>query len=163
MFPLPHIDDTLDLLSGAEYFTTLGLASGYWQVCMDQASQEKTPFVTYSGVYEFKKMPLGLVNAPATFQRLVEVVLNEMARDVCMVYLDDVLVANWHNLQEHNDNLIKVFQQQRSVNLTLKPKKCKFAQLEVCYLGHVVSAVRVCTDPAKLQTVLEFPVNTNVK
>ena len=81
----------------------------------------------------------------------------------CVYGVPGWCVSNCHNLQEHNDNLIKVFQQLRSVNLTLKPKKCKFAQLEVCYLGHVVSAVRVCTDPAKLQTVLEFPVNTNVK
>ena len=58
VFPLPRIDDTLDLLSGAKYFTTLDLAPGYWQVCMDQASQEKTAFVTYSGLHEFKKIPL---------------------------------------------------------------------------------------------------------
>ena len=162
VFPLPRIDDTLDLLSGAKYFTTLDLASGYWQVCMDQGSQEKTAFVTYSGLYEFKKMPFGLVNAPATFQRLMEVVLNGLARDGCMVYLDDVLVIG-RTFQEHNDNLIKVFQRLRSAGLTLKPKKCKFAQLEVCYLGHVVSEEGVRTDPAKLQAVLEFPVPTNVK
>ena len=126
---------------------------------MDQASQEKTAFVTYSGLYEFKKMPFGLVNAPATFQRLMEVVLNGLAREGCMVYLDDVLVIG-RTLQEHNDNLIKVFQRLRSAGLTLKPK---FAQLEVCYLGHVVSAEGVRTDPAKPQAVLEFPVPTNVK
>ena len=76
---------------------------------MDQASQEKTTFVTYSRLYEFKKMPFGLVNASATFQRLMEVVLNGLAREGCMVYLDDVLVIR-RTLQEHNDNLIKVFQ-----------------------------------------------------
>ena len=162
VFPLPRIDDTLDLLSGAKYFTTLDLASGYWQVCMDQASQEKTAFITYSGLYEFKKMPFGLVNAPATFQRLLEVVLNGLARHGCMVYLDDVLVVG-RTFEEHNDNLAKVFQRLRSAGLTLKPKKCKFAQLEVCYLGHVVSAGGVRTDPAKLQAIVEFPVHTNVK
>ena len=162
VFPLPRIDDTLDLLSGAKYFTTLDLASGYWQVCMDQASQEKTAFITYSGLYEFKKMPFGLVNAPATFQRLMEVVLNGLARHGCMVYLDDVLVVG-RTFGEYNDNLAKVFQRLRSAGLTLKPKKCKFAQLEVCYLGHVVSAGGVRTDPAKLQAIVEFPVPTNVK
>ena len=162
VFPLPRIDDTLDLLSGAKYFTTHDLASGYWQICMDPASQEKTAFITHSGLYEFKKMPFGLVNAPATFQRLMEVVLSGLARDGCMVYLDDILVFG-RTLGEHNDNLAKVFQRLRSAGLTLKPKKCKFVQTEVCYLGHVVSAEGVRTDPSKLQAILEFPVPDNVK
>ena len=100
-FPLPRIDDTLDLLAGAKYFTTLELASGYWQVPMEESSQEKTAFITYSGLYEFRKMPF---NAPATFQRLMEVVLAGIARDGCHVYLDHVLVFG-KTLEEHNHNL----------------------------------------------------------
>ena len=162
VFPLPRIDDTVDMLSGAKYFTTLDLASGYWQVCMDHASQEKTAFITHSGLYEFKKMPFGLVNAPATFQRLMEVVLSGLARDGCMVYLDDILVFG-RTVKEHNDNLAKVFERLRSAGLTLKPKKCKLVQVEVCYLGHIVSAEGVRTDPSKLQAILEFPVPHDVK
>lgn len=84
-FPLPCIDETLDLLYGANYFTTLDLASGYWQVPTEPASQEKTPFVTHCGLYEFRKMPFGLGNAPTTFQRLMEMVLSGLARDKCQV------------------------------------------------------------------------------
>ena len=150
VFPLSHIDDTSDLLSGAKYFTTLDLAFGYWQVCVDQASREKTAFITHSGLYEFKKMhmPFGLVNAPAKFQRLMEVVLNGLARDGYMMYLDDVWIVG-RKFEENNDNLAKVFQRLRSAGITLKPKKCKFAQLQVTYLGHVVSAEGVQTDPKK--------------
>ena len=92
-FPLPRIDDTLDVLAGSKYFTTLDLASGYWQVAMHPADIEKTAFVTYGGLYEFRRMPFGLVNAPATFQRLMELVLSGLARKCCLVYLDDVLVV----------------------------------------------------------------------
>ena len=106
-FPLPRMDDTLDQLAGAKFFTTLNLAAGYWQVAMDPSDQEKTAFMTYSGLYEFKKMPFGLVNASAKFQRLMEVVLSGLTREVCLVYLDDVLVMG-KTMEEHNENL-KVF------------------------------------------------------
>ena len=138
-FPLPRIDDTLDLLSGARYFTTLDLASGYWQVAMEESSKEKTAFTTYSGLYQFKKMPFGLVNAPATFQRLMEVVLSGLARTVYLVYLDDILVIG-KTLEEHNVNLARVLERMRSAGLRFQPKKCHFAREELGYLGYVVSA-----------------------
>ena len=95
-FPLPRIDDTLDLLSGSKYFTTLDLASGYWQVGMEPSSAEKTAFVTLSGLYEFCKIPFGLINAPATFQHLMEIVLAGPIRDgCCLVYLDNVTILGW--------------------------------------------------------------------
>ena len=161
-FPLPRIDDTLDLLAGAKYFTTLDLASGYWQVAMDPASIEKTAFTTYSGLYEFRKMPFGLVNAPATFQRLMEVVLSGLARGNCHVYLDDVLVFG-RTLEEHNANLARVFGRIRGAGLRLKPKKCEFAQESVLYLGHVVSADGIQTNPEKLRAVNHYRTPVAVK
>ena len=92
MFPLPRIDDTLDLLAENRYFTTLDLALGYWQVHMHPESREKTAFSTTSGLYEFMAVPFGLCNAPDTFQRLMEVVLMGLTREKCVVYLDDILI-----------------------------------------------------------------------
>ena len=89
MYPLPRVDDLLDLLAHSKYFTTLDLASGYWQVKVEPQSQEKTAFVTHSGLFEFKKMPFGLCNAPATFQRLMERVLEGLTRSKCLVYIDE--------------------------------------------------------------------------
>ena len=91
-YPLPYIEDSLNTLGGARFFCSLDLASRYWQVEMDAADREKTAFVTQGGLYEFRVMPFGLVNAPATFERLMERVLRGIALSECLVYLDDILV-----------------------------------------------------------------------
>ena len=107
VYPLPRVDDILEALAGARYFSTLDLASGYWQVTMDQAAREKTAFVTHAGLYEFNKMPFGLCNAPATFQRLMETVLAGLTRRRCFVYLDDILVIS-NTWEEHLSNIQQV-------------------------------------------------------
>jgi hypothetical protein len=138
VLPLPRIDDTLDLPSQTKFFTTLDLASGYWQVQMDSGSKEKTAFVTHSGLFEFCVMPFGLCNASSTFQRLMEIVLAGLARECCMVYIDDVLVMG-HEFEDHLSNLRKVFERLRSAELKLKPQKCFFRSGRAEYLGYVVS------------------------
>ena len=109
VFPLPRIDDSLDMLSKSKFFSTLDLASGFWQVEMEPSSRRKTAFVTHSGLYEFGVMPFGLVNAPSTFQRLMESVLAGLSGEKCIVYIDDILVpgATW---EEHLQKLQQVFQ-----------------------------------------------------
>ena len=90
-YPLPRVDECLDLLSGHKYFSTLDLATGYWQVRMAEESQGKTAFTMHNGLFEFTVMPFGLCNAPATFQRLMSKVLKGLVNEKCMVYLDDIL------------------------------------------------------------------------
>lgn len=107
-------------------------------------------------------MPFGLVNAPATFQRLMEVVLAGLVGRRCLVYLDDIIIFG-RTVEEHNQNLMEVLKRLREAGLRLKTTKCKFLQLEVKYLGHVVSGNGVCTDPAKLEAVRDFPTPTSVK
>ena len=162
VYPLPRIDETLDVLSGARFFTTLDLASGYWQVSMDPAAREKTAFVTHAGLYEFKVMPFGLCNAPATFQRLMEVVLTGLTRNQCFVYLDDILVIS-RTWNEHLENLQLVFDRLREAGLSLKPKKCTFARRKALYLGHVVSEQGIEVDTEKVEKVRNYPIPTNVK
>ena len=152
----------LDSLAKQKYFTTLDLASGYWQVNMDPQSQEKTAFITHSGLYEFCVMPFGLCNAPATFQRLMEVVLRGLVRECCLVYLDDILVIG-RTFTEHLANLAKVFSRLREAGLHLKPSKCHLVATEVEYLGHVVSHQGVTADPKKIKAVQEYPVPIDVK
>ena len=92
-YPLPRVDDTLDTLSGSKWFTTLDLISGYWQVELEEKDREKTAFCTPDGLFEFKVMPFGLCNAPATFQRLMDMVLAGLQWANCLVYLDDIIVV----------------------------------------------------------------------
>ena len=150
------------MLAGTRYFSSLDLASGYWQVGMDKDSQEKTAFTTYAGLYEFTVMPFGLCNAPATFQRLMEKVLHDLAREKYLIYLDDVLVIG-HTFQEHLDNLREVFTRPSKAGLRLKPAKCKLARRQVEFLGYVVSEGGISADQKKIRAVTEFPTPTDLR
>ena len=160
--PLPRIDDTLDLLGGASYFSTLDLASGYWQVEVDPLDREKTAFITPFGLHQFRVMPFGLSNAPATFQRLMEQVLAGLHWSTCLVYLDDIIVFS-RTVADHLDQLRDVFTRLKNAGLTLKPSKCHLLQMEVRYLGHVVSGKGIQTDPEKVRSVFDWPIPLNQK
>lgn len=161
-YPLPRIDSTLDSLAGATYFTTLDLASGYWQVAVDDNDKEKTAFSTLNGHFEFNVMPFGLTNAPATFQRLMACVLAGLTGEECLIYLDDIIVFS-SSFEEHLSRLTRVFQALQHAGLQLKPTKCHFACREVKYLGHIVSEKGIKPDPSKVKAVSEYPIPKNVK
>ena len=147
-YPLPRIDDTLDTLSGSQWFSTLDLLSGYWQVEVAERDREKTAFTTHEGLFEFKVMPFGLCNAPATFQRLMDLILAGVQWSRCLVYLDDVIVIG-RDFDEHLSNLSVVLQKLRESGLQLKPAKCVLCRESVSYLGHTVSREGIATDPEK--------------
>ena len=162
VFPLPRIEDYLDALAGTRYFTTLDLASGFWQVPMHEDSIDKTAFVSHAGSYEFTVMPFGLKNAPYTFQRLMSRVLAGLSQKVCMSYIDDVLVVG-QNFDEHVKNLRTVLLRLREAGLKLRTTKCDLLKSRVRYLGFIVSSDGVEVDPEKTRAVSEFPVPRNVK
>ncbi|MEW8092744.1 MAG: reverse transcriptase domain-containing protein [Candidatus Thiodiazotropha endolucinida] len=160
-YPLPRIDDTLDALSGSMWFSTLDLASGYWQIKLSERSKKKSAFVTpHRGLYHFNVMAFGLTNAPATFQRLMEKVLFGLTPQKCLCYLDDIIILG-KTFDQALENLQLVFQRLREANLKLKPKKCFLFQPKVTYLGHVVSEDGITCDPAKIEAVKHWPTPTN--
>ena len=159
-FPLPRIDETFDALSGAIYFSTLDLASAYWQVGVAVADVPKTAFVTSRGLFEFTAMPFGLTNAPATFQRLMERVLRGLTFEHCLVYLDDILVFS-RSIDDHVAGLRKVLERLREAGLKAKPSKCQFGRKTMDYLGHVVSTEGIAPQENKVKAVREFPVPKN--
>lgn len=156
-YPLPRIDDTLDTLAGAKWFSTLDLKSGYWQVGMEPNDREKTAFTMGSGLWQFTVMPFGLCNAPATFERLMDTVLKGLSWDTCLVYLDDVIVVG-KTFQDHLKNLEQVFRRLRDANLKLSPKKCHLFRNKVNYLGHVVSEKGIAVDSEKVDAVEKWPI-----
>ncbi|KAI3368203.1 hypothetical protein L3Q82_007929 [Scortum barcoo] len=155
-YPLPHIQDTLDTLSTAKYFSTLDLTSGYWQVEMTPRARKAAAFCTRKGLCEWNVMPFGLCNAPATFQRLMDRVLAGLQWEVCLVYLDDTIVLG-RDGPEMLGRLSQVFTRLREANLKLKPSKCCLFRERVSFLGHIVSAQGVATDPEKVKKVAEWP------
>ena len=155
-YPIPRIDDALDSLGESQYFSTLDLASGNWQVGMAPGDRAKTAFSCNGGHYEFQVMPFGLTNAPATFQRLRDLVLRGLPLDSCLVYLDDVLV-HLRTFEEHIRDLEAVFSRLRSAGLKLRTEKCQFLCSEVPYLGHIISAAGIATDPSKVEKVRHWP------
>ncbi|EXX71174.1 gag-pol fusion protein [Rhizophagus irregularis DAOM 197198w] len=160
-YPLPRIDDMLDSFGKAQCFTFLNLASGYRQVEMNPADRPKTAFITQFGTYQFKVMPFGLCNAPATFQRLMDEVLRGYLWKFVMVYLDNVIIYS-DTFEQHLEHLRVIFDRLEDAGLKLNPDKCSFVKEELEFLGHIVSNKGIRTDPAKIQKVKDFPVPLNV-
>ncbi|CAB4424285.1 unnamed protein product [Rhizophagus irregularis] len=156
-YPLPRIDDMLETLSGSRWFSSLDLASGFWQVELDPKDREKSTFITRFGTYEFTVMPFGLCNAPATFQHLMDMVLRDILWQFTVVYIDDINVGS-KSFEEHLVHLEQVFSRLEKAGLKLSPEKCFFFKEELPFLGHVVSRKGIHTDPEKLRTINEFPI-----
>ncbi|KAJ8404027.1 hypothetical protein AAFF_G00343770 [Aldrovandia affinis] len=160
-YPLPRIDDALDHISGSRWFSSLNLRSGYWQVELAPDARPKTAFTIGQGLWQFRVMPFGLCNAPATFEWLMERVLSHVPKQHCIVYLDELLVhaGDFEGALRH---LREVFATIRQAGLRLNPKKCQLFWRETAFLGHVVSTDGMVTDPAKIDTVHDWRPPTNV-
>ena len=157
-YSLPRIEETLDCLNGAKIFTSLDLKSGYWQVEMEEESKPLTAFtVGPLGFFECERMPFGLTNTPATFQRLMESCLGDLHLNWCIIYLDDIIVFS-ETPQEHIKRLHRVFQKLASAGLKLKPSKWEFFKKKITYFGHVVSEKGIEADPKKTEAVQKWPI-----
>ncbi|KAJ4425612.1 hypothetical protein ANN_27808 [Periplaneta americana] len=161
-YPLPNIQDILDKIGRARYFSALDCASGYLQVPIHPDDQCKTAFSTPDGHFEYKRMPFGLKSAPATFQRMMNAVLRKSIGNRCLVYINDILIMG-ETLSEHHTKLREVFEKLREYNIKIEPDKCEFLKAELNYLGHVVTAEGVKPDPSKVNAVSEFPTPQNLK
>ena len=162
-YALPRIEDTLDALNGSCWFSTLDLKSGYWQVEMDERDKSKTAFtVGPLGFYECNRLPFGLTNSPATFQRLMQKIMGDLHLRSCLIYLDDIIIFS-KTVEEHFVRLQEVLIRLQEAGLKLKPSKCLFLHKRLRYLGHIVSEDGVECDPDRCQEILNWKVPTSVK
>ena len=161
-FPLPNIDDNLSRMAGSKVFSSLDGTGAYHVVSIRPEDREKTAFPTPWGLFQFKQMPFGLCNAPATYCRLVQKVLEGIPTSVAIPYLDDTCI-HAADLTQHLDGLRRVFQAHEKAGLTLQPNKCQLFQDHVEYLGHHVSASGIAVPKKYTEIVDEWPLPTNLK
>jgi len=162
MFPIPVVEELLDELHGAVFFTKLDLRSGYFQVRMHEDDIAKTAFRTHHGHYEFLLMPFGLTNAPLTFQALMNEVLRPFLRRCVLVFFDDILIYS-KSWTEHLQHMRMVFAVLREHSLVLKRSKCLFAQRNMAYLGHVITGSGVAMDDSKIDAVKVWPLPKTIR
>ena len=155
-YGLPRINDALSSFAGSKFFTTLDACSGYWQVPMaSEADREKLAFRTFCGHYQPTRMPFGLVTAPAYYQRFMDMALQGLSYNCCLVFIDDVIVFS-ATFEQHLKDLTAVFSALRKVGIHLKAKKSTVASTEVDYLGHLVTSEGIRPSPDKLITIERF-------
>ncbi|XP_072572259.1 uncharacterized protein [Paramormyrops kingsleyae] len=161
-YTTPRIEDALDCLAGSQWFSVLDLRSGYYQIPMAEEDKEKTAFICPLGFYQFERMPQGITGAPATFQRLMEKAVGDMHLLQVIVYLDDIIVFG-RSLEKHEERLFKVLDRLEEAGLKVSIDKCQFCLPEVKYVGHVVSAEGISTDPEKVEAVKHWRKPTDLK
>lgn len=160
-YPMPIIEDEIARLSGQAYFITLDLASGYYQVPISEQSKHLTAFVTPDGQYEFNRMPFGLANAPAVFQRMMNTLLGSARFGKATAYIDDVLIFG-RDPSECLERLDEVLKIMEDANLTLNLAKCNFLCEKITYLGYEISAAGIRPGEGKIASVQNFPRPVNV-
>jgi len=159
-YPLPRLDESIESFFGAKFFTTLDLLSGYHQIEVFEDDKPKTAFTSEFGHFEYNRMPFGLTNAPATFQRLMNNVLQKFLHKIVVVYLDDIIIFS-KSFDQHLKDIQIVFDTLQEAGLKLNLKKCSFFKETVSYLGHIISKDGILPDPQKQEAINKYPVPTN--
>ena len=159
-YPMPNIEDIFDALGGAKIFSKMDALSGYHQVCVDEKDVEKSAFSCKQGLFEFLKMPFGLVNAPATFQRIMDQALEKEKWKFVVVYLDDIIIYS-KNEEDHRIHLRLVQEKLNKIGMVFNEEKCQFFKKEIKVLGHVISGNGIKPDEDRVRAIKDFKIPEN--
>ena len=157
-FPLPRIDESLSRIGNAKIFTSIDLAWAFWQIPLKKRDRRKTAFACELGLFERRRMPFGLCNASATFQRSITRALQKIQQrngSVVMAYIDDIVIAT-ETIEDHLERIREVFECLREAGFKMRAEKCDFMRTETKYLGRVVSAEGIKPDPAAVSKIQEW-------
>ena len=154
--PLPSIETLLQCVAGSNWMSSLDLTAGFWQLEIEEEDKHKTAFYCSLGLMEWVVTPFGLQNAPASFQRLMTLVLGNLNYEIAACYIDDIVIFSKTTFQQHLINLRKVFRRLRKHNLKVKPDKCSLLKKSMKFLGKIVSETGVSIDPKKLEAISEW-------
>ena len=161
-YPLPHIRDVIDKMSGAVYWTTLDAASAYWSIPLAEHDREKTAFSVPRGKFEFNVTPYGLCNAGATYQRMIDIALSGLPGDRILAYMDDMVVFS-KSFSEHLEDLQQIFRRLRYSSISLKLSKCVFASERVDFLGFTLSAAGIQPQARLTEAIKQYQPPANKK
>eukprot|EP00171_Calliarthron_tuberculosum_P023404 IDg23404t1 len=156
---LPRMDECIDSLGDAKFFSTLDCNWGFWQIPIREEDRDKTTFTCHSGTFRFKKMPFGLTNAPATFQRTIDIILSPFKWQSCLVYIDDIIVFS-SSFEEHLRHVKEILSALRKAGLSLKLRKCSFFAPTVSYLGHTIRPGRLEVANKNTKAIQKFKIPT---
>ncbi len=161
-YPIPEISEVISNLGESKFFSVLDLKSGFHQIPLKESDIEKTAFSIKGGKYEFTRLPFGLKNAPSIFQRALDDILREHIAKYCYVYIDDIIIFS-RTEDEHLNHIKKVFATLEEANIKVQLDKCKFFKKEVEFLGYIISPNGIKTNPAKVETIANFPQPATLK
>ena len=162
VYPLPRIDDVIERLNGSTIFSKLDLCSGYFQVPLAPEERDKTAFLTADGLWQFNRLPQGLKNSPSVFQRLMNQTLGSLRWDLCLAYLDDIIVYS-SSFDQHLVDVHKVCRALHTSNFKLNVNKCSFFQNEISFLGHKITTDGCSPNDDNIRAILQFPIPKSSK